>query len=83
MRSAAAPARREVDPAPRDARGIEALPVLLTVQDIARRFHVGQSTIYEWHRLGRLPAYRLGDGTGALRFSLEDVLAFLEAQREP
>ena len=70
-------------PARCDARGIEVLPVLVTVEDIARRFCCGRSTVYEWHRTGRLAAYRMGDGQGGLRFALDDVLAFLQKRREP
>ena len=57
----------------------DALPELVSVQDIARQLHVGKSTIYSWHAEGCLPAYRLG---GALRFALSDVLAFIDERRE-
>ena len=66
-----------------DARAPEALPALVTVQDIARQLRVGKSTVYGWHSEGRLPAFRLGDGRGALRFLLSDVIAFVESRREP
>lgn len=65
------------------ARAADTLPELVTVQDLARRLRVGRSTVYAWHAEGRLPAYRLGEGHGGLRFSLADVQAFLEARREP
>ncbi len=58
------------------------LPQLLTVADVARALHVGRSTVYEWHRDGRLPGFRLGSGHGGLRFDLTEVLRFLESRRE-
>jgi excisionase family DNA binding protein len=58
------------------------LPQLLTVADVARALHVGRSTVYEWHRDGRLPGFRLGSGHGGLRFDLAEVRSFLESRRE-
>lgn len=61
---------------------LEQLPQLVKPADLAHRLAVSLSTVYGWHTEGRLSAYRLGDGKGALRFDLADVEAFLASRRE-
>jgi excisionase family DNA binding protein len=60
----------------------EELPELVTVRDVAKLCHVKTGTVYEWVATGKIPYYKLG-GTSAssIRFSLADVLAWLEAGR--
>ena len=51
---------------------------LLKAEDVARILKVAKVTPYQWARRGILPYYRL---EGAIRFKLEDIKAFIEAQR--
>ncbi len=63
----------------RDPRAVEALPRLITVAQLCAAFALGKSTLYELHRSGRLPGYRIG---GALRFDVQEVKRYLDSCRE-
>jgi excisionase family DNA binding protein len=51
---------------------------LLKAEDVAKILKVAKVTPYQWARKGVLPYYRL---EGTIRFKLEDIKAFIEAQR--
>lgn len=51
---------------------------LLKAEDVAKILKVAKVTPYQWARRGVLPYYRL---EGTIRFKLEDIKAFIEAQR--
>ncbi len=51
---------------------------LLKAGDVAKILKVAKVTPYQWARRGILPYYRL---EGTIRFKLEDIKAFIEAQR--
>jgi hypothetical protein len=52
-----------------------ALPVLLTLHDLAIAFYVSPRTVRRWVRLGKLPRpFRVGRG---LRWRQEDMVRFL------
>jgi excisionase family DNA binding protein len=53
---------------------------ILLASEIARWLRVGISTVYQWARVGTIPCIRLN---GVLRFSRQDVEAWLTAQRIP
>ena len=54
------------------------IPELLSLEEVARLFRVSKTTVYRMasHRL--IPFYKVG---GALRFSQDEMLAYLESQR--
>ena len=54
---------------------------LLKPADVARRLGVSRSWLYEAARQGRLPCLRLGGDDGPLRFSEQDLSAWLEQGR--
>jgi excisionase family DNA binding protein len=54
---------------------------LLKPADVARRLGVSRSWLYEAARQGRLPYLRLGGDDGPLRFSEQDLVAWLEQGR--
>ena len=55
---------------------------LLTVEEVGRFLHVHSNTIRRWERKGLLKSYSIGLGNN-LRFSLEEVLDFLNKCRKP
>ena len=54
---------------------------LLTVKDVAERLSVSSSLIYQLVESGKLPVLRIGNGRGAIRFSPQDIEAYLEECR--
>jgi excisionase family DNA binding protein len=54
---------------------------LLKPNDIARRFGVSRSWVYDAAKAGRIPCVRLGGSDGPLRFLPDDVEAWLELAR--
>lgn len=51
---------------------------LLTIEEVRSRLNVSISTVRRLVRDEKLPAYRVG---GQLRFKLEEVTAYIDAQR--
>lgn len=56
---------------------------LLKPADVAQRLGVSRSWLYEAARQGRVPCLRLGGEGGPLRFSEEDLAAWLERNHSP
>jgi excisionase family DNA binding protein len=54
------------------------LPEYVQAKEIAIRFDLPEKRIYEWARSGRLPCVEFGR---ALRFRVEDVMEFVEANK--
>jgi excisionase family DNA binding protein len=54
---------------------------LLKPADVARQLGVSRSWLYEAARQGRVPCLRLGGDDGPLRFSEQDLIAWLEQGR--
>jgi PTS system nitrogen regulatory IIA component len=50
---------------------------ILNAEQVARRYKVAQSTVYEWADKGVLPAIRLG---GTVRFRNDALIAFENEQ---
>jgi excisionase family DNA binding protein len=48
---------------------------LTCVEEIARLLAVKPSTVYKWAELGQIPCIKMN---GALRFDVEDVLAWVK-----
>lgn len=55
---------------------------MLTVRDVATRLNLSRQCVYSLIRGGKLKAYRIGTGRGAIRVSEEDLSRFLAACRE-
>ena len=55
-----------------------AIPRLLTVPEAAEFLGRGVNTLYLDCRVGRIPHYKVG---GAIRFDLDELRAWLEANR--
>ena len=49
----------------------------MKVEELAKRWKVSPSTIYNLVEAGRLPCYRIGRGRGAIRFTEEQADTFL------
>ena len=54
---------------------------VLKVSEVAERLRVSSSTIYNLVEEGRIACYRIGMGRGSIRFSEEQVEAFLQSSR--
>lgn len=54
---------------------------MLTVKEVAQRLRVSPSTVYNLVEGGRIAYHRIGKGRGSIRFSEEQVEAFLQASR--
>jgi excisionase family DNA binding protein len=54
---------------------------LLTVAEAAAELHISARTIYDLVHAGRLAHVRIGLGRGAIRFTREDLAAFVAASR--
>jgi excisionase family DNA binding protein len=54
---------------------------VLKVNELAERLRVSSSTIYNLVEEGRIACYRIGKGRGSIRFSEEQVEAFLQSSR--
>lgn len=54
----------------------DALPKLLTADEVATALRVTTSSVYRWAKDGTLPSLRVGD---TIRFRRADVLRLLEA----
>lgn len=53
---------------------------LLTVENLAERFHVNPGTIYRWRSQGKFPrGVRIGENT--LRWTEAEIAAWLEAKQ--
>lgn len=50
---------------------------LLTVTDVADRLRLSVALIYSMVNAGTLPALRVGNGRGSIRFREQDVLDYL------
>jgi excisionase family DNA binding protein len=48
---------------------------MLTPKQVAERFNVAQSTVYQWARRGKVPFTRIGK---CVRFKPEDIEAFAQ-----
>lgn len=55
---------------------------MLTVRSVAERLGVSQALIYQLSADGRLPCYRIGLGRGAIRFTEQDVQAYLDSCKQ-
>lgn len=53
-------------------------PRLLTVRDVAKKLQLSSTVIYSLVSDGTLPALRVGQGRGSIRFRNRDVEEFLE-----
>ena len=53
-------------------------PIYLTVRDVATRWHVGLSTVYQLKDRRLLPYHLIA---GCIRFRLEDIEAYEQAGR--
>jgi excisionase family DNA binding protein len=53
---------------------------LLTADELATALKVRTSTVYDWHRFGRIRGYKLAYKT--VRFRLSEVLADVRARAE-
>lgn len=54
---------------------------LLKPSDLARRFGVSRSWIYEAAKTGRMPSIRIGGADGPLRFVPQDIERWIEEAR--
>lgn len=54
---------------------------MLTVKEIAGRLRVSPSTVYNLVEEGRISCHRIGKGRGCIRFTEEQVEAFLQSCR--
>ncbi len=50
---------------------------MIKVDDLAKLWNVSASTIYNLVESGKLACYRIGTGRGAIRFTDEQIAAFL------
>ena len=55
---------------------------LWTLEDVASFLRVSTATVRRWTNAGLLPCYRVG-GNRERRFVRGEVMAFIEAQRQP
>jgi excisionase family DNA binding protein len=55
--------------------------VVLTVKEVAERLRVSSSTVYNLVEEGRISCHRIGKGRGCIRFTEEQVEAFLQSCR--
>jgi excisionase family DNA binding protein len=55
--------------------------IVLTVNEVAQQLRVSRSTIYSLVERGLMSCHRIGTGRGSIRFSDEQVEAFLQACR--
>ena len=53
----------------------------MKVPEVAERLRVSASTIYNLVESGKLACYRIGTGRGAIRFTDEQIAAFLVSCR--
>ena len=51
----------------------------MKVPEVADRLRVSASTIYNLVEAGKFPCYRIGTGRRAIRFTEEQIAAFLES----
>lgn len=51
---------------------------LLTLQQIAQRFQISETTLYKLVRNGKIPAIKIGN---QWRFKMEDIEEWLESQK--
>ena len=54
---------------------------LLRVADVARRFDISSSLVYQLVEAGELPFHRIGNGRGTLRFDPDDITEYLKSRR--
>lgn len=54
------------------------LPKLLTIDEVAEMFRVSKATVYRMIESRLIPFYKI---SRAIRFSEDDVVAYLESQR--
>ena len=54
---------------------------MFKVPDVAKRLNCSISTVYGLVDAGKIAAYRIGIGRGALRIAEQDLEAFLESCR--
>lgn len=54
------------------------LPTLLTIDEVAQLFRVSKATVYRMIESRLIPFYKI---SRAIRFSEEEVIAYLEEQR--
>ena len=59
----------------------ESVSVMLRVSDVALRLDISRSLVYQLVEQGKLSCYRVGLRGGSLRFTDEDVHAYLETCR--
>jgi excisionase family DNA binding protein len=52
---------------------------LLRAKDVAEMLDISPATVLDWWEKGKLPGFRLS--SRAVRFSEEEILAWLERQR--
>ena len=62
----------------KDTVGVE----FLNISEAAQTLRISRSLVYQLIETGRLEAYRVGVGRGAIRISREDFLRFLESCRD-
>jgi excisionase family DNA binding protein len=58
---------------------IEDLPILLTVDEVAKIMRVGRSNVYEMARRKEIPVYRVSEGR--IRIPRDEFFAWLEKRR--
>jgi len=63
------------------AGGHDRSAVLLTVTEVADRLRVSCTCVYQLVKRGRLACHRIGLGRGAIRISVDDLLAYVEQCR--
>ncbi len=51
---------------------------LLTLQEIAKRLQISETTLYKLARNGKIPAIKVGN---QWRFKMEDIDSWLESQK--
>ena len=61
---------------------VPAAEPLWTLEDVAAFLRVSVATVRRWTNVGQLPCYRVG-GNRERRFTREDVMTFIRAQRQP
>lgn len=65
----------------------DSLPDILTCPKIAEYLHIDSTTVYNWIRAGKLPAYRLGTlnsqptKRSSVRVNKNDFIEFMERSR--
>ena len=58
-------------------------PKLMTVKEAARLLSISPQSVYRLISSGRIPAYRLAVGRGAVRINEQDLLEYLASSLQP